>query len=161
MTLDALLYHILTRGREQSWPAPLIRRVLQEWPHSFHANLAFRTICIHSLLLLIRAHSARMYRIDPRPTVLGTLEAWLVVRHTAHDGTREENLGKLGACVERVGADIGIYLVDRGEMCGGEGGAVEVGRLEDEAGVGRCLEVWEQSECQEHLGEVVDLEVGV
>ena len=38
---------------------------------------------------------------------------------------------------------------------------MEVGRLEHEAGVGSCLEIWQEGEDEVHLREVVDLEVGV
>lgn len=38
---------------------------------------------------------------------------------------------------------------------------MEVGGLEHEAGVGRCLELWQECEDEVHLREVVDLEVGV
>ena len=46
-------------------------------------------------------------------------------------------------------------------MVEGRGGAVEFGGLEDETGVWGRLEVGEEGEGEEHLGEVVDLEVGV
>lgn len=36
---------------------------------------------------------------------------------------------------------------------------MEVGGLEDEAGVGGSLKVGEKGEGEEHLGEVVDLEM--
>lgn len=46
-------------------------------------------------------------------------------------------------------------------MGAGEGGAVEVGGLEDEAGGGGGEESGEEGEEEEELGEVVYLEVGV
>ena len=102
-----------------------------------------------------------MYGTDPRPTVFGALEARLVIHHATHDGSREEDLCELSAGIEGIGANVGIYFVDRGEVGGGEGGAVEVRGLEDKAGVGRCLEGWKEGEGEKHLGEVVDLEVRV
>lgn len=85
-----------------------------------------------------------MDRIDKRALVFGALKAGLVVLHAANDCAGEEDLGKFGACIEGVWADVGVDLVEGGEFRGGEGSAVEVGGLENKAGVGRCLEVWEE-----------------
>ena len=102
-----------------------------------------------------------MRGVDPRPVVLWALEAGLVVEHAPDEGAHEEDLGELRARVERVGAEVGVYLVEGCELGGGEGGAVEVGGLEDEAGVWRRLKVGEEGEGEKHLGQVIDLEVGV
>ena len=102
-----------------------------------------------------------MRRVDPGPVVLRALEAGLVVEHAAHEGAHEEDLRELGARVERVGAEVSVDFFGGGELGGGEGGAVELGGLEDEAGVGGRLEVGEEGEGEEYLGKVVDLEMGV
>lgn len=41
----------------------------------------------------------------------------------------------LDARVQRVGSEVGVAFVEGGELDGGEGSAVEIGALEDEAGV--------------------------
>lgn len=65
------------------------------------------------------------------------------------------------AGVETIGAEVGVDLVDGGEGCGGERGAVEVGGHEDEAGVGGRLEVGEEGQRQEELREMVNLEMRI
>ena len=102
-----------------------------------------------------------MHGVDPGPVKLWALEPGLVIVRAADEGAREEDLRELGARVEGVWADVGVDFVQGGEFYRGERGAVQVGGLQDEAGVGGRLEVREEGEGQEHLGEVVDLEVGV
>ena len=72
--------------------------------------------------------------IDPRPVVLG----------------RFGNRARCPPCVARgrarrgsarAGSEVGVDFVEGSELGGGEGSAVEVGCLEDEAGVGRRLEI--------------------
>lgn len=99
--------------------------------------------------------------VDPRAIVLGALKAWLVVVHASYKSTYEEDLGKLGAGIERVRANVCIDLFEGGEFGVGERGAVEVGGLENEAGVGRGLEIGEEGDGEEHLGEMIDLEMRV
>lgn len=99
--------------------------------------------------------------IYPRPVILGALEAGLVVDHAPYKGTHEQDLSELGARVQRVGSEIGVDFVEGCEFDGGEGRSVEVGGLEDEAGVGRRLEIGKHGQGEEHLGKVIDLEVGV
>ena len=72
--------------------------------------------------------------------------------HAAHKGAREQDLSELGARVQRVGAEVGVYFFEGGEVGGGEGCAVQVGGLEDEARVGGRLQVGEEGEGEEHLG---------
>ncbi len=81
--------------------------------------------------------------------------------HSPHQRPSEQDLREFGAGVETVGAEVGIDLVDGGEGCRGEGGAVEVGGHEDEAGIGRGLEVGEKGEGEEKLREVIYLEMRV
>lgn len=99
--------------------------------------------------------------VYPWPVVLGALVSRLVVDHAPYEGTHEQDLGELGARVQRVGPEIGVYLVEGCEFGRGEGGAVEVGGLEDKAGVWRRLEIREEGEGEKHLGKMIDLEVGV
>lgn len=102
--------------------------------------------------MLVRRDNARVGGVDPRPVVLGALEAGLVVEHASDEGAHEEDLGELGARVRRVGPEVGVDLVEGGELGGGEGRAVEFGGLDDEAGVGGRLEVGEEGEGEKHLG---------
>ena len=136
LSLNTIFYNIFTRRSKQGRPASLIHRILQERPYSRHTDLALRPICLYSLLLLIRAHPAWMCSINPRPLVLWTSKARLIILRPSYHGAHEEDLGELGAGVERIWAEVGIYFVDGGKLGGGEGSAVELGGLEDEAGVG-------------------------
>ena len=99
--------------------------------------------------------------VDPWPIILWALEPRLVVDHAPYEGTHKQDLRELGARVQRVGSEIRVYFFETGEFGGGKGGAVEVGGLEDKAGVRRRLEVREEGEGEEHLGKMVDLEVGI
>lgn len=99
--------------------------------------------------------------VDPWPVIFWALEARFVVDHAAYEGTHEENLGELAARVQRVGSEIGVDLIEGCEFCGGEGGAVKIGGLEDKAGVRRRLETGKEGESEKHLRKVVDLKVGV
>lgn len=161
MPLYPLIDDVLARRRKQRRPAPLVHGILHEWVDAPHPDLPERPVRVHGLRELVRRDRARMRGVDPRPGVLWALEAGLVAEGAPDEGAREEDLGELGARVERVGAEVGVYLVEGGELGGGERGAVQVGGLEDEAGVGRRLEVGEEGEGEEHLGQVVHLEVGV
>lgn len=102
-----------------------------------------------------------MHGVDPGPVELGALEPGFVVAHAADEGAREEDLRELGARVEGVWAHVRVDFVEGGESDGRERGAVQVGGLQDQARVGGRLEVREEGEGEEHLGEVVHLEVGV
>ena len=84
------------------------------------------------------------------------------IGEAADEGAGEEDLGEFGAGVEGVGAEVGVDFGNAArEGYGGEGGAVQVGGLEDEAGVGGFLEGGQEGEGEEHLREVIYLEVGV
>ncbi len=161
LPLDPLLHDILARRRKQRRSAPFVHGILEERLDGRDADFPHRPVCIHRLLQLVRRDAARMCGVDPRAVVLWALEAGLVVGHAPDEGAREEDLRELGARVEGVGAEVGVDFVEGGEGGGGEGGAVEFGGLEDETGVWGRLEVGEEGEGEEHLGEVVDLEVGV
>ena len=84
--------------------------------------------------------------VDPRPVILWALEPRLVVDHAPYEGTHKQDLCKLGARVQRVGSEVGVNFFEGGEFGGGKGRAVEVGGLEDKAGVWRRLEVGEEGE---------------
>lgn len=79
------------------------------------------------------------------------MEPRLIVLHSPHQRSGKQNLRELSAGVETIGAEVGIYFVDGGKGCRGEGGSMQVGRHEDEAGVGGGLEVGEEGEGQEEL----------
>ena len=102
-----------------------------------------------------------MHGINPRTVPLRALKPRFIILHSTHERSGEEDLRELSPRVEGVGADIGVYFVDGGECEVGERGAVEVGREEDEAGVGGALESGEEGKGEEELREVVYLEVGV
>ena len=68
---------------------------------------------------------------------------------------------KLSAGVETIGPEVCVDLVDGGEGYRGQGGTVEVGGHEDEAGVGCGLQVGEEGEGEEELREMVNLEVRI
>lgn len=161
LPLDSLFHDVLARRRKQCRPAPFVHGIFHERFHALHPDFPQRPVCVHGLLQLVRRHRTGVRCVYPRPVVLGTLESGLVVEHAPHESADEEDLGEFGARVERVGSEVGVDLVEGCEFGGGEGGAVEVGGLEDEAGVWRRLEVGEEGEGEEHLGKVVDLEVGV
>ncbi len=79
-----------------------------------------------------------LVRDEAEPRVAGGL--------AAHEGADEEDLSQFGAVVEVGRADVGVYFGERGEGYGGGGGAVQVGGLPDQAGVGGCEEVGEEGE---------------
>ena len=118
LPLYSFLDHILACRREQRRPTPLVRRILQERPHSLHSNLPLHPIRIHSLLLLIRTHTSRMHSIDPRTLIFRTLKPRLIILHSPHHGTSEEDLGEFCASVKRVGTNVRIDFVDGGELSG-------------------------------------------
>lgn len=79
----------------------------------------------------------------------------------AHQGADEEDLRQFAAVVEVGRADVGVDFGEGGEGDGGGGGAVQVGGLPDQARVAGREEVGEEGEGEVHLGEDVDLHVGV
>lgn len=161
LPLDALLDDVLARRREQRRPAPFIHGILHKRLDGRDAHLAQRPVRVHGLRELVRRDAAGVHGVDPGPVELGALEAGFVVAHAADEGAREEDLRELGARVEGVWAHVRVDFVEGGELDGGERGAVQVGGLQDQARVGGRLEVREEGEGEEHLGEVVHLEVGV
>lgn len=152
LPLNLILDDVLARRGEQGRSTPLIHGALHERLHDRDPDLARNPVRLFTLLVLVRRDDARMRGVDPRPVVFGALEAGLVVERAPDEGAHEEDLGELGARVRRVGPEVGIDLVEGGELGGGEGRAVEFGGLDDEAGVGRRLEVGEEGEGEEHLG---------
>ena len=83
--------------------------------------------------------------------MLWALKSRLIVDHAPYESTHEQDLRELGARVQRVGSEIGVYFFEGGEFGGGEGGTMEVGGLEDKARIWRRLEIGEEGEGEEHL----------
>ena len=104
LPLNALLDDVLARRREQRRSAPFIHGILHERLHGREPHLGCGPVRLYGLRRLIRRDATRMRGVDPGAVVFGTLEAGLVVHHAAHEGAGEEDLGELGARVERVGA---------------------------------------------------------
>lgn len=161
LPLDSLRHDVIARCCEQCGSATFVHGIFHEGFDSLHPNFAHRPVCVHSLTELIRRDPTWMCCVDPRPVILLALEAGFVVGHASNKGTHEENLGELGTRVQRVGSEIGIDLVEGRKLGGGKRRTVEIGGLEDKAGVGRRLEIGKEGESEKHLGKVVDLEVGV
>ena len=159
--MDALLNHILARGRKQPRPTAFIDGILEEGFYGLDANLPLRAIRVDGLLLLICAYATRMGGVDPWAHLLVALEAGLIILHPSDKGTDGENLSQLGAAVQVRGTDV---LVDFFERCkrGWRGtSAVQVRGHQYQAGSLGALENWEEHAQQMELRKVVDLEMGV
>lgn len=151
LPLNPLLDNVLARRREQGRPAPFVHGILHKRLERLDPDLARRPVRLHGLAQLVRRDAARVRGVDPRPVVLWALEPGLVGEGAPDAGAREEDLGELGARVERVGPEVRVDLGGGREGGGGERGAVELRGLQDQARVWRRLQVGEEGEGEEHL----------
>lgn len=160
---NPLRHDILTRRRKQRRPAPLLHRIRHERPRHRRQHRPDGAVRVLGLLLLVRADGAGVRGVGVQQVLLAGLlgEAELAGVLAALEGADEEDLREFAPVIEVGWADVLVDFGERGEGDGGGGGAVEVGGLPDEAGAWGRLEVGEEGQGEVHLGEDVDLHVGV
>lgn len=73
------------------------------------------------------------------PNLFGAGESELVLFHTADQCTDKKDQSEFAPVVEIRRSDVGVDLVQRGELDVARGGPVEIGRLHDQTGVRRVL----------------------
>ena len=158
--LQLLLSHVPTRRREQSRPTSLVDGVLHHRLHGRDTYLAERTIRILGLLWLIGRDAARVHRQKPGAGVGIRVETQLAFRFALHKRSDVQNLSELRPSIQVRRTDVGIKLVDRGEL-GIAHHAMKLGRLQHESRVRRLLQQREQDHREVELRDVVDLHVRI
>lgn len=113
MTHLDLIFHDVWRCRcEQGGSTAFSDWVLHEWSYSIHTDLTKRTVRFNGLILLVRHHSTRMCRIDPRQTQTVRNLSKVAGLDVGIEFAKKEDLSQFGSVVELRGADILINLID-------------------------------------------------
>ena len=159
LTLDFLADNLMTRCCEECRTTSLIDRILHEGASSGGQNRADDAICILGLFLLIRAHGSGVRSVGP--DLLSSLEPKFALLHAADQGSDKQHLSELGAIIEVRWTDVLVDLVQGSELGATGRHSMKIRRLHNQSGVGCLLKGRKEGQTQMHLGEMVDLKMGV